>query len=408
MLGLTPLRLLAEGRHAGDRRPVRRLDGPRIRHRGRRDGGVVPREQAELKRAYDRQGHLARVLEGDGRLLQGPLEAARRHGLRRGHVHRRRQPRPLAEHHAPARRRRQVRRHLRRLVEPVRRPARPRRSATRASTRRSSPTRRSTARSCRDGPERAQLLRARLRLPATRTARAARTREVAKVNAQFKAEVRPADRQPLRAARATSSRTRLVAAIKKAGSTDGTKHRDRSLRLGPEDQDVRRRPMAFTKKCHRPQPAILHASSSTPTARTSRSTRSSVKKVPEHRRRQPVLGRPAGQVARTSTRSRQRSMTVDGPEPEKLVAEEIRVHFEGVQGRRRRRSDARAGRDHGPDRAERRRQDDVHERRLASSSPLTAGTVTLGRPGRHGLAAAPPRRGAGSCARSRTSRPSPS
>ena len=38
---------------------------------------------------------LARVLQGDRGLLQGPLEAARRHRLRRGHLHRRRRPRPL-------------------------------------------------------------------------------------------------------------------------------------------------------------------------------------------------------------------------------------------------------------------------------------------------------------------------
>ena len=53
VLASQPLRLLAQGRHAGDRRSVRRLDGPRLRHRGCRDGGVVPRAQA---RAEARRG----------------------------------------------------------------------------------------------------------------------------------------------------------------------------------------------------------------------------------------------------------------------------------------------------------------------------------------------------------------
>src|SRR5215475_13544045 len=49
--------------------------------------------EAGLETGIRLQGHLARVLEGDRRLLQGTLDAARRQGLRRGHLRRRSQPR---------------------------------------------------------------------------------------------------------------------------------------------------------------------------------------------------------------------------------------------------------------------------------------------------------------------------
>ena len=54
----------------------------------------------ELQRAYVFRDDLARVLQGDGRLLQGPLARARRRGLRRGHLRRRPRPRPLLAGHA--------------------------------------------------------------------------------------------------------------------------------------------------------------------------------------------------------------------------------------------------------------------------------------------------------------------
>ena len=101
--GHRALRLVAEGRDAGDRRRLRRLDGPRLGHRRRgrwpSGSGRTSRPEAGVRL----QGHVARVLEGDGGLLQGPLDAARREGLRRGHLRRRREPRPLLADHPPAR-----------------------------------------------------------------------------------------------------------------------------------------------------------------------------------------------------------------------------------------------------------------------------------------------------------------
>ena len=39
--GHRPVRVVAQGGDAGHRRAVRRFDGPRLRHRGRRDGRVA-------------------------------------------------------------------------------------------------------------------------------------------------------------------------------------------------------------------------------------------------------------------------------------------------------------------------------------------------------------------------------
>ena len=60
-------------------------------------------KKPELEARLRLQGQLARVLEGDRRLLQGPLAPARRQGLRRGHLRRRLEPRPELAGHPPAR-----------------------------------------------------------------------------------------------------------------------------------------------------------------------------------------------------------------------------------------------------------------------------------------------------------------
>ena len=95
--------------------------------------------------------------------------------------------------------------------------------------------------------------------------------EVAKVNAQFKKKYG----QPIGnhyALPGYELADALVAAIKKAGSTDGTEDRDRPVRLGPEDQDLRRPDGLHARSATARRPRSSR-SSSTPTARTSRSTR---------------------------------------------------------------------------------------------------------------------------------------
>ena len=112
----------------------------------------------------------------------------------------RRQPRPLFEDDPPARRGLEVRRDLRRLVEPVRRRSTCAPCATRASRRRSSRTRRSTALPVvQNNPGLSNFYALGFAcLPPT--ARAARTRTWPKVNASSsRRSTAHADRQPLRA-----------------------------------------------------------------------------------------------------------------------------------------------------------------------------------------------------------------
>ena len=163
------------------------------------------REQAGAEAGVRLQGRLARVLEGDGRLLQGPLARARRRGLRRGHLRRRPRPRPLVAGHAPARRGRGLRLHLRRLVAAVRLPADPRDSRCRHGH--LDRHERVGERHARDrgGRERLELPGARLRLPAD-LLRGHADRVGRPDRRGVRGRVRRAARQPLRAARLRARR----------------------------------------------------------------------------------------------------------------------------------------------------------------------------------------------------------
>ena len=92
-----------------------------------------------------------------------------------------------------------------------------------------------------------------------------------------------------------------MAAIKKAGSTDGTKIAAALYDSGLKIKTFAGH-MAFTKKCHRPQAAIFTVEQYTNGKDKQIDTRVGQEGA-EHRRRQPVLGRPAGQVARHETTS---------------------------------------------------------------------------------------------------------
>jgi branched-chain amino acid transport system substrate-binding protein len=101
--------------------------------------------------------------------------------------------------------------------------------------------------------------------------------EVAKVNAQFKAKYG----QPIGnhyALPGYELADALVAAIKKAGSTDGTKIASALYDSGLKIKTFAG-PMAFTKKCHRPQAAIYTVEQYTNGKDTQIDT-VSVKKVP--------------------------------------------------------------------------------------------------------------------------------
>jgi hypothetical protein len=55
--GIRALRLVAEGSDAGNRGPVRGLDGPRLRYRGIDHGGVDARKEAAVEACLRLQGH---------------------------------------------------------------------------------------------------------------------------------------------------------------------------------------------------------------------------------------------------------------------------------------------------------------------------------------------------------------
>ena len=223
--------------------------------------------------------------------------------------------------------------------------------------------------------------------------------EVAKVNAAFKAKYG----QPIGnhyALPGYELADALVAAIKKAGSTDGTKLSSALYDSGLKIKTFAG-PMAFTKKCHRPQAAIFTVEQYT-NGKDKQIDTVSVKKVPSIGDGSPCSGNQPAQVTRHGTtnstidhdrRRPQARAAGRGADPRPLRRR---------QGRRRSRSDARSGRDHGLDRAERRGQDDVHERRL-EFVPRTSGRVILGASDVTSWPRiASPR--PGSCARSRTSR----
>ena len=300
------MRFVAEGRHAGDRRPVRRLDGPRLRHRGRRRWPSGSRtNRPELKRAYvfrddslEYSKATADYFEARWQELGGEICGKDTFvgGANLDLV--------LADH-APARRGRRLRRDLRRLLAAVRLAADPRDPRRRASTRRSSTNAsvNGTLVNQVAGNDVSNFYVARLRLPADVLRRARRRSRSVQIATSSRRSTASRSETTTRC-RATRSQTRSSRRSRRPARPTATKIAE-ALFGGQVKINYFGNPMQFTEKCHRPQPAALLDRAVDRTARTSRSTRVVVEADPRHRRRQPLLRRAAG--GRSSGRKRRSS-----------------------------------------------------------------------------------------------------
>ncbi len=322
------------------------------------------REQAGAEACVHLPRRLARVLEGDGGLLRGPLGGARRRDLRQGHLRRRARPRPVLAGDAPPQRGRRLRLHLRRLLAALRLPAASARSATPGST--ADRDQRIGERHARHRGGRArrlELLRARLRLPA----------DLLRGHADRRGRSRsPTSSRPSTASRsATTTRCRgyaladaVVAAIEAAGSTEGPAIAEALFSGQVQDRLLRN-----ADGIHRdvPPASAGRATRSRSSERRQHADRHRGRGVdPRHRRREPVLRRAAGrrvdegEASETTEETDERRRRRLGPREARRGGHPRPLR--GRPGRRRHRPDARAGPDHGADRPQRRRQDDVHER----------------------------------------------
>ena len=258
-----------------------------------------------------------------------PVAAARRHGLRRGHVRRRPRPRPLLAGHPPARQGRRCDVIYDGSWQPVRLPADPRRPRRRHRDadlhervrQRHARQNRSPARSRTSGRSASRACRP--------TARARSPESVVQIADEFQAEYG----EPLGnhyALPGYALADAIVAAIEKAGSTDGTAIATALFGGGVVDQLLRQPdevhghlPPAAAGRVLGRAVAERREQAGRHGRRQARSRTSATAARARASRR-----RPSSEAGRELRRA---SMTVDGSGAAKLVAEGIRVHFEGVR-----------------------------------------------------------------------------